>query len=508
MSINPQHVVLGLVCLFGVGFMTWFLVALALDDKRMRRERLFAVSVIPSRSPKISRTSSLRTHKNSSASNTGLGPAIRKGGRFTPISMAATLSPVHVYRLKDKHTEDTVKLRWLVMALVLSAALRTSAQSTTQPATTPAPLPTPSMTGPLQAAAPIAIDAGALGKLELNGVVSGMALGQSNPVAGDNSGQAALSNGQVFIQKTAGWWQFYIQAGAYNIPALGTPFLATDKTVSDLWGPVPVAYLKLVPGKNTAILIGELPALMGAEYTFDFQNMNIEPGLLWNQENSVNRGIQLNQTLGKVAASISWNDGYYSNRYSWLSGSLTYTNGPHGLEFIAMGNLGQTVRQTLATPAQNNGSMYAVIYIYTKGKWTIEPYYQHGSVPRNARVGVAHGASTNGGALLVSRTLTHGFSLAGRGEYITSTGTAAQQAVNLVYGPGSGAWSLTATPSYQYQRFFVRGEISLVRANDFTPGSAFGPRGRAVSQARGVVEVGFCSDADELGGKSCKTFFG
>ena len=38
---------------------------------------------------------------------------------------------------------------------------------------------------------------------------------------------------------------------------------------------------------------------MGAEYTFTFQNMNIERGLLWNQETAVNRGIQVNQALGK-----------------------------------------------------------------------------------------------------------------------------------------------------------------------------------------------------------------
>ena len=122
---------------------------------------------------------------------------------------------------------------------------------------------------------------------------------------------------------------------------------------------MPVAFVKLVPGKNTSILVGALPTLMGAEYTFDFENMNIERGLLWNQENAVNRGIQVNQTIGKFTASMSWNDGYYSNRYSWLSGSLTYANGPHSLSFIGMGNLGQTAWQTLATPVQNNGTMYA-----------------------------------------------------------------------------------------------------------------------------------------------------
>jgi len=41
--------------------------------------------------------------------------------------------------------------------------------------------------------------------------------------------------------------------------------------VSNLYGPVPVAYLKLQAGKNTSILVGQLPTLIGAEYTFTFE---------------------------------------------------------------------------------------------------------------------------------------------------------------------------------------------------------------------------------------------
>jgi Putative beta-barrel porin-2, OmpL-like. bbp2 len=375
------------------------------------------------------------------------------------------------------------------MMLVLCVSVRLSAQ--TSGANPPTPLSTPSITGPLQAAPPIVFEAGPLGKIDLDGVISGMGLVQQNHVSGDDVAHAALSNGQIFVQKVDGWWQFYVQAGAYNILALGAPFLPTDKALTNLYGPVPVAFVKFVPAKNTSIQIGELPTLMGAEYTFDFENMNIQRGLLWNQENAITRGIQLNQTLGKLTASISWNDGYYSNRYSWLSGSLNYTKGPHSLVFVAMGNLGQTTRQTLATPIQNNGSIYALIYTYTKGSWIVQPYYQYGSVPTNQSVGVAHGASTNGGALLVSRTFKRGFSLAGRAEYIASTGSTPARSVNLLYGPGSGAFSITATPTFQKQRFFARGDISFAHATSTTPGDAFGTTGNDANQTRLVAEVGF-----------------
>src|SRR5579872_5735612 len=355
----------------------------------------------------------------------------------------------------------------------------------------PAALPTPAMTGPLAALPPATFDAGPLGKLSVNGILSGGGMWQGNHVPGDNPTQAALSNGEVFIQKTDGWFQFYLQAGAYNLPALATPFLATDKTMTDFFGPVPVAFVKLQAGKNTSFLIGSLPTLIGAEYTFTFENMNIERGLLWNQENAVNRGIQVNQTMGKFTASLSWNDGFYSNRYSWLTGSLTYAKGPHSVSFIGMGNLGQTGWQTLATPVQNNSSMYALIYTYTKGSWIIQPYYQYSDVPTNPGVGVVHGATTNGGALLLSRTFKHGFSLAGRGEYITSSGSMANSTVNLLYGPGSSAWSATLTPTFQQGRFFTRGDLSWVRANDITPGFAFGSLGANQNQPRAVIEIGF-----------------
>ena len=355
----------------------------------------------------------------------------------------------------------------------------------------PTALPTPAITGPIQGLPPAIFDAGPFGNIAVNGILTGLGMWTGNYVPGDNSTQAALSNGQVFIQKTDGWFQFYLQAGAYDIPALGTPFLATDKTMSNLYGPVPVAFVKLQPGKNTSFLIGALPTLMGAEYTFTFENMNILRGLLWNQENAVNRGIQVNQTMGKFTASLSWNDGFYSNRYSWLSGSLTYVNGAHSLIFVGMGNLGQTAYQTLATPVQNNSKMYAAIYTYTKGSWIIQPYWQYTNVPTNAKIGIVKGASTNAAAILLNRTLKHGFSLPVRWEYIGSTGKSSEGAVNLMYGPGSKGTSITVTPTYQRGGFFFRGEVAYVHVSDITPGLAFGQGGTLKSQPRAMAEFGF-----------------
>jgi hypothetical protein len=355
----------------------------------------------------------------------------------------------------------------------------------------PAPLSTPSITGPLSNLPPAVFDAGPFGKLAVNGFLSGMGIAQNNHVPGDDSHQAALSNGQVFIQKTDGVFQFYLQAGAYNIPDLGVPFLATDKTTTDFWGPVPVAFLKLQAGKNTSFMIGSLPTLIGAEYTFSFENMNVSRGLLWNQENAISRGIQVNQTMGKVTASLSWNDGFYSNRYSWLTGSLAYANGPNAISFVAGGNLGKTAFQSFATPVQNNGAIYNVIYTYTKGSWIIQPYFQYTDVPTNVKIGIAKGASTTGGAILLSKAFKHGFALPVRFEYIGSSGNAANQAVNLMYGPGSKGTSITVTPTFQYGGFFLRGDIAYVHVSDYTKGFVFGPAGLNNNQTRAAAEIGF-----------------
>ena len=355
----------------------------------------------------------------------------------------------------------------------------------------PAPLSAPAFTGPLSNIPPAVFDAGPFGKIAVNGVVSGLGTVQDNPVPGDKTRHADLSNGQVFIQKTDGWFQFYVQAGVYNLPDLGTPYLGTNNALSNLYGPVPQAFLKLQAGKNTSFEIGALPTLIGAEYTFSFENMNVQRGLLWNQETAVSRGIQVNQAMGKFSASVSWNDGFYSDRYSWITGSLAYANGPHALSFVAGGNMGQTAFENAATPVQNNGSIYNVIYTFTKGSWIVTPYFQYTSVPTNAKIGIVKGASTTGGAVLVSYAMKHGFSLPFRFEYIGSSGSAAQDSVNLLYGPGSSGTSFTVTPTFQKAGFFVRGDLGYVHAGSAAKGAVFGPAGLDDSQFRAAAEIGF-----------------
>jgi hypothetical protein len=84
-----------------------------------------------------------------------------------------------------------------------------------------------------------------------------------------------------------------------------------------------------------------------------------------------------------------------------------------------------------------------------------------------------------------------GFSVAARPEYIKSTGSISGGSINLLYGPGSGAFAFTVTPTYRKDAFFLRGDFAIVHATDMTPGAAFGTSGLDANQPRGVLEAGF-----------------
>ncbi len=375
----------------------------------------------------------------------------------------------------------------------------------TPAAAAPMPLPTPSMAGPLATGIPHELPAGPFGKIEITGILSGIGLFSDNPFYTGDEGHVDVSNAQVFIQKTTGWFQFYLQGGAYNVPVLGVPFAKTGPTTTGLFGPFPVGYAKLVKG-NFNIEIGALPTLVGDEYTFTFENMNVERGLLWNQEQAVSRGIQLNEVYKKVTLAFSWNDNFYSDRYTTLSGSLAYAvNAANTITFVGAGNAGNTYVRTgpansfPVTPAyQNNQQVYNLIYTYTKGPVTISPYYQYTVVKSDSTYssfGLSPtGAHTNGGALLANYNFKHGFSLSVRPEYIKSSGSVTTGEANLLgYGSGTGAFSFTVTPTWVKDAFFLRGDVSIVHLTNFVTGSSigFGIGGTGTNQARAVIETGF-----------------
>jgi hypothetical protein len=351
-----------------------------------------------------------------------------------------------------------------------------------------------SSSGPLNANPnPTKVDAGPFGNLYVTGAATGIAQWQDHVFPGDDKTLADVTNGQVFVQKTDGPLQFFIEAGIYSLPDLGVPYVKATDTTKNLYGALPQAFIKIVPNADFSLMVGKLPTLIGAEYTFSFQNMNIQRGLLWNQESAVSRGVQLNYAHGPVSVSASLNDGFYSGHYNWITGSLGYAiDKENSVTLVGGGNVSHTAHSSAATPLlQNNGEIYNLVYTHTAGPWIIEPYVQYSHVHALPELGIPENASTYGAALLVSYAFTKEFHLTGRAEYIGSSGSPGGTTPSLLYGPGSNAWSLTITPTYQKGIFFVRAEASHVGASSITPGYALGAEFNSQSQNRLLAEAGF-----------------
>jgi hypothetical protein len=354
------------------------------------------------------------------------------------------------------------------------------------------PLATPAISPPLAAnPEPTKLDGGPLGDIYVGGVVSGYGYAQNHKVGTDSSTRGDISNAQVWVQKTDGPLQFYAQFGGYSIPVVEIPYTKASDNTKNTFGLLPQGWVTWAPASNFSVQVGKLPTLYGAEYTYTFQNTNIQRGINWNQENAVNRGVQANYSNGPFALSVSLNDGFYSNRYSWVTAAATFKVNPENTLVISGGaNLSKSTSggSPTATPiVQNNQEIIDVIWTYSKGPLTLTPYFQYNHVPDIPELGIK-AASTIGVSLLGKYSVSPEFSWGFRGEYMSSSKGGGVTSMNF-FGPGADVWTATITPTYQKGAFFARAEASYVHLSNYTAG--FGQAGDRKGQLRGVLEVGF-----------------
>ena len=246
---------------------------------------------------------------------------------FCALALSATLSRAQTAAPATTTTTTTT-----------TTAAPAPAAAAAAPAAAPtSPVSTPSMEGPLTVnVKPESFDIPDFGKIYVSGAVTAIALADTPTFFGEKDSIADMSNAQVFVQKVDGVFQFFVDAGAYSFPTVGVPYTTASNTMSATFGALPIAFIKIAPNANFSIEAGKLPTLIGAEYAFTYENMNISRGLLWNQEPLVSRGVQANLVTGPVTWNLSWNDGFYSDRFNWLSGAATWTiNSANSLEFIA-----------------------------------------------------------------------------------------------------------------------------------------------------------------------------
>ena len=381
-----------------------------------------------------------------------------------------------------------MKFRLATMALV-SAGSAFAATAAHAEEAAPPPALLPALSGPLSYnPEPISLDV-AGSKVYVTAIGSGYVGTQSNATPGVADSFADLSNAQVIVQKPEGTFQFLVQAGLYNQETLGAAFVKSTDYTSNSYGVVPQAWVKFAPSSTFNIQAGILPTLIGLEAPFTFQNINIERGILWGQENVMTRGVQANLTAGKLSFSLAYTDGFFSGKFNWLSGIVSYVDGPHTLSVVLGGALSKNYRSTFNTPlVQNNSTILNVIYSYSGSKWLVQPYFQYAWAPDLPGAGTTKAQNFAVGLLAKYKIDDH-WSMPVRFEYIDSNRPSAT-AASFLYGPGSKAYSFTVTPTYTWNRFFIRPEFSYVRADDITPGAAFGAAGLNKEQVRGRMEFG------------------
>lgn len=351
--------------------------------------------------------------------------------------------------------------------------------------------------------APIKFDAGPLGELDVQGVLSGMGFAQTNPSGSSLNGKnfgATITNGLITISKTTGLIQFNLTAGAYNYPTLGEPFASASSTTDD-FGALPEAYVTIAPTNNFSLSIGQLPTLIGYTYGFTYQRMNIEGGFPWYLQPSFSRGIQLNYTKGPLSASVSWNDGYYSNRYNVLSGSVSYAINPeNSITVYGMGNAGHTgnINYTNRYSANgyvdselalDNSEIYGLYYTYSGKNFTITPEVQYVNTPASVAFGTTENSNNISAMIHGAYYLTPYWSIAAGVDYEHSSKKRTPgDSYYFGYGPGSSALGLMITPTYTFNGYFIRDELSYVRLTNYTTG--FGDN-NSPDQIRDILETGF-----------------
>lgn len=136
------HVALAAVCIPSVGFLLWFLIGLARDERRERGRRFAFLYVASGSSEKVIGKAATKAGRSVyERAAAGFETAGSSYDQPAILAQEPAQSQVCVLRLPDKRAENTVKLRWLIMTLVLSAGVGGAIGSSNQPtAGSPDPL--------------------------------------------------------------------------------------------------------------------------------------------------------------------------------------------------------------------------------------------------------------------------------------------------------------------------------------------------------------------------------
>lgn len=376
----------------------------------------------------------------------------------------------------------------VIAAHVLAAVL---AIPTVEPAPSASPAPVPQAS-----ATPIPV-------MSWSGVLRGMETFSSHANAVGNLANAGgtdqpsrfnISDALVTMSRNTGYFRYGASAGIYSIPVVGLSGNNTFQPGANVntYGPLPSAYVSLNPNDRVSISAGYLATIIGQESTYTYLNANIQRGLVWNMETAVSRGARLSLTGTKFSGALEIDDGFFSGHYLGLEGSITNTlDANHSLQFVFVIPNAQAPPNWTAAIA--NKRLYNFMYTATSGRWTFQPYLLLADSPKTGALGYSSDESAWGAVFLSTWKLDPNWSLATRIEDLADGSRASDASANadlVGYGPGSSAWTITLTPTYQKNAFMARADLSEVVVRGAGVGLAFGSLGTQRDQFRVVLESG------------------
>jgi hypothetical protein len=348
------------------------------------------------------------------------------------------------------------------------------------------------------------VDGGPLGVLNISGgydadlyAFSGA---NDDTLLGTNKSSGAFSRVLDFkVVKPTGLVQFTVEVKPDDSIYFGIkPGTLTTNTFT--LGPVYAAYVTLAPSAAFSISIGQVYSTEGWESSTDWNNANIIDSPMYYVENSSSRGVAATYTMGPVAATLTYGDGFDSGVFNVVQGLVTYSaNANNAASVYGTVNLGRTGPNTYAYgngttgygyPSYNaayvNSNMIGAYYDYTHGNLNLVPEVQYVYAKVDHQIGIDKFTSNFGAELIADYKFANTpWSVGGQVEYYSNNGPEAWYLNARSAGLGVGV-----TPTWQKGNIFARGEVGLFHLTSVGTGPAFGNSGSDRNQVIGLLEAG------------------
>jgi hypothetical protein len=326
-----------------------------------------------------------------------------------------------------------------------------------------------------------------IGTINVSGALTVYTI-HSNNKTDDKKTRYDVGSAIISLSKPAEPFGFTLIGGAYATPVVGSALSKTSES-TDLFSPIPVAYLEYSPMKGLSIQAGKLPTIIGYESAFTYQNSYIQRGLVWNMQPVINNGVRLTYSTDLFFVKLGVNDGFYTLSTTHPKPALEASLGLTPIKDVSIA-LNVILPDKDSRPNKTTGDLPAankrelnLVASYTLDKLSLGADLLYVEAPRSNTAGVSEKAKASGVALHLSYDLKP-FKLSGRIEYVKDNSD--NGGIDLVgLGEGNKGWTFTVTPAYTKGPLFLRGELSYVKADkEFTLNNK-------KNQTRIGAEVGF-----------------